>query len=290
VERSDPFGDEGGNERGNDETDALGVPLPPPEARAWRHPSELAAGRPALMPAPPDRTVVVSRLPVALLAGAASALAIAALLGALLPLAGRQQAGRASEEASAALGFPTSTIRVVATLAVASKAPTGVVELVALTSSGERRGYATVVNGALVTTAAAVDGASSVYVRGAQGQHIGAVVVDVSRDGVAVLKPDTVVAAPAAIGAAADLDAGDTVMVMSNGALHAGELQTVGETTRTAAGDKLDFLLRADVSDNTMEGAPLLDTHGSSSGCARMTSMAKWSASRSSWRRRSRVA
>ncbi|MDQ1425843.1 MAG: hypothetical protein QOD72_3341, partial [Acidimicrobiaceae bacterium] len=177
MERSEPFGDEGGNERGNDEADALRLPLPPPETRAWRHPSELAAERPALMPAPRDRAVMASRLPVALLAGAASALAIAALLGALLPLAGRQQAGRASEEASAALGFPTRPIRVVATLAVASTAPTGVVELIAVTSMGERRAYATVVNGALVTTAAAVDGASRVYVRGVRGQHIDAVVV-----------------------------------------------------------------------------------------------------------------
>jgi serine protease Do len=218
------------------------------------------------MPAPVDRPIVGSRLPVALLAGAASALAIAALLGALLPLAGRHQPGRASEEASAALGLPTSTVRVVATLTVATTAPpaapTGVVELVAITPDGERHAYATVVNGALVTTAAAVEDASKVYVQGWRGQHVDATVVEVSRDGVAVLRTDTMVAAPAAMGAAADLDAGDTVMVMTEGTLRPGELQTVGETTQTATGDTLDFLLRADVGGTTMEGAPLLDMHG----------------------------
>jgi S1-C subfamily serine protease len=266
VERSEPFGDEGGNERGDEEPDALRLPLPPPETRDWRHPSELATGLPALLPSSADRPVAGSRLPVALLAGAASALAIAALLGALLPLAGRHQAGRASEEASAALGFPTSTVRVVATLTVATTAPpaapTGVVELVAVTRSGERDAYATVVNGVLVTTAAAVEDAINVYVRGWRGQHINATVLEVSRDGVAVLRTDTMVAAPAAMGAAADLDAGDAVMIVTEGSLQAGELQTVGETTQTATGDTLDFLLRADVDGTTMEGAPLLDMHG----------------------------
>jgi S1-C subfamily serine protease len=267
VERSESFGDEGANERGNDDADAFRLPLPPPETRAWRHPSELAADHPALMPAPADQSIAGSRLPVALLAGAASALAIAALLGALLPLAGRHQVGRASTEASATLGFSTSTVRVVATLTVSTTAPpsepTGVVDLVAVTSTGDRRGYATVVNGALITTAAAIDGATNVYVRGVRGQRIDATVVEVSREGVAVLRTDTMVASPAAIGAAADLDAGDTVMVMSDGTLQSGELQTIGETTQTAAGDTLDFLLRADVDATTMEGAPLLNSHGS---------------------------
>jgi putative serine protease PepD len=265
VERSEPFGDEGANERGDDETDTHRLPFPPPEMRAWRHPSELTGDQPALMPPPPQRLATGSRLPVALLAGAASALAIAALLGALLPLAGRHRPG-AAEEASAALGFPTSTIRVVATLTLSSteaaEAPTGVVELVAVTRTGDRRGYAIVVNGALVTTAAAVEGASSVYVRGAHDQRIDATVVEVSHEGVAVLRPNAVVAAPAAIGSAADLDAGDRVSVIANGKLRGGELETVGETTKMPAGDTLDFLLRADVEGTTAEGAPLLDRHG----------------------------
>ncbi len=154
----------------------------------------------------------------------------------------------------------------VATLTVATTAPpvppTGVVDLVAVTQTGERRGYATVVNGALVTTAAAVEGASNVYVRGWHGQRIDATVVEVSREGVAVLRTDAMVAAPAAMGAAADLDAGDTVMMISDGALRPGELETVGETTQTATGDTLDFLLRADVSGTAMEGTPMLDAHG----------------------------
>lgn len=265
MERSEPFGDEGANERGDDETDTHRLPFPPPEMRAWRHPSELTGDQPALLPPPPQRLSTGSRLPVALLAGAASALAIAALLGALLPLAGRHASG-AAEEASAALGFPTSTIRVVATLTLASSEdaadPTGVVELVAVTRTGDRRGYAIVVNGALVTTAAAVEGASRVYVRGTRDERIDATVVEVASDGVAVLRTDTMVAAPAAVGSAADLRAGDSVMVMSNGKLRAGELEKVGETTKMPAGDTLSFLMRADVNGTTVEGAPLLDRQG----------------------------
>jgi putative serine protease PepD len=266
VERSEPFGDDGADEEGDGESDALGIPIPPPERRAWRHPSELNAGAPELMPASAYRAVSGGRVPVALLAGAASALAIAVLLGTLLPLAGRHQAGGTTEETRPAAGLPTSTMRVVATLTVATTAPptapTGVVDLVAVTRTGERRAYATVVNGALVTTAGAVADASNVYVRSTSGERIDATVVEVSREGVAVLRTDSVVGAPAAIGAAADLDTGDTVAVMSDGTLDTGELESVGTTTRTATGDTVEFLMRADLDGTTMEGAPLLDAHG----------------------------
>jgi S1-C subfamily serine protease len=107
-----------------------------------------------------------------------------------------------------------------------------------------------------------VEDATALYVEGAHDRRIDATVVEVSREGVAVLSTGTMVAAPAALGGAADLDTGDTVMVMTDGKLRASALTTVGETTETVTGATLSFLLRADIDSETAEGAPLLDRHG----------------------------
>jgi S1-C subfamily serine protease len=201
--------------------DAFGFQPPlPPEDRLWRHPSELGPGGASQSLTIVNHPKLAARVwvigSVSALIGSALTVAILLGVGAFDP------------------DSPTAPVEVVPIqvpretgadeLAWAEPILPAVARVDAQTASGVRNGTAVVYrsDGHLLTSADAVEGASTVTVTFADGQAEAADVVGIdSADDVAVLRVDRTDLPTATIGSAASLELGERAVVISPGSIDA---------------------------------------------------------------------
>ena len=234
----------------------------PPEDRVWRHPSELGAtgatpGAAAFAPPPRRAPFSKAKMAVAVVVSATGALLIAGLVSAALRTGG---GGSAVVESSAtSFGFTATSFPAVPGLGRPSD---GVVHLIATTVDGTRMANGVVLDnrGTIVTTTAAVAGATSVVAMLADGSRYAATVLGVDEDaGAAVLSVDTRPLA-AASGWAVTLEPGTVIHTGGDNGVEA-TVAALGANTVGKDGHALSHLVRlsTDADQDAVEGTPLLD-------------------------------
>jgi putative serine protease PepD len=245
------------------------APLPP-EDRLWRHPSELGASGPgaratsgagaplSFSGAPPSR----ARLATAVMVSATGALVVAGLVGMGLRLAGggRATATAVVNQSATAFGFGAATTS--APVDQLSHAPGGVVQVVASAAGQERAGNGVVLDdhGIVATTAAVVEGATSVVAILSDGRRASALVLGIDAEtGTAILsvsdEPDA-----ADTGRATLLRPGAHLEVAAAPRLGA-TVDALGTQAMGRTGAALAHLVRLDLdtTGRVPEGAPVVD-------------------------------
>jgi S1-C subfamily serine protease len=231
----------------------------PPEDRVWRHPSELGGAIPR-QPVPGERAAISrSKLAVAVVVSATGALLVAGIVAVVLHTAGTNKPA-VVESAATSFGFTASTAPDVDGL---TRPSDGVVRLIVMTGGDRRQADGVVLDsrGTIVTTAAAVDGATAIMAMLADGSRYQAIILGVDQDaGAAVL---SVASRPlaAASGWAVTLDPGATVHTSGQDAMKA-DVDALGASAVSRTGHTLSHLLKLTADgdrDAAREGTPLLD-------------------------------
>lgn len=259
-----PFDDELGDD------ESPGSP-PPPEARAWRHPSELgAAGEAAPIqfvtrPTPTSRTWLVALT--SALVGAAVALSAVVVLGGFR--ATRTEPGGIEQQQINLEKNPDSS------LAIAEKVLPAVARIDARGPAGSVNGTAVTFrsNGYLITTADLIDGADAITVTYPDGTTSAGQLVAADRESdVAVVKIDRSGLPVAVIGRpAGKLQLGEPVLAIDSAAggagtpaIPVGQINSLGERIESEDADKALYnMIQTNLRlTSAATGAPLIDTNG----------------------------
>jgi putative serine protease PepD len=252
----------------HDDAFGFGPPLPP-EDRLWRHPSELGPGGAGQSVTLVDRPSVANRVWAVGLT--------CALVGSLLTVGTLAAVGAFDDDAAPApvevvpISVPSQTGP--DELAWADPVLDAVVRVDAQTPTGARSGTAVAYrsDGLLLTTADAVDGASSITITFSDGETRPAEVegVDAAND-VAVVRVDRSDLSTATIGSAASLELGERAIVISSVAgrpegstIGVGLISGLGQRVEEDDGQVMHDMVRTNVRlapDAT--GSPLVDSSG----------------------------
>lgn len=258
VEREEGSDDEGMDPR---------VPVPAPDDRLWRHPSELAAagaGVAEVGPARGSRTL----LGVTVVASvAASALLVTGLLAATVGLGSSLRDRSADVSVSTAASIDPVAFSAGSRLAAGSTGR-GLATVAVVGSAGRRVGAAVVLDdgGRLATAAPLVADASALTVTLDDGtQHQASVAAVDVESGIAVLAIDRTATVPARWSSAAGLRPGDPVQVrlLGGGTALDATVLGLGREAVAATGQTFDHLLALDAPAWSVDaGAPVVDGDG----------------------------
>lgn len=259
-----PFDDELGDD------ESPGSP-PPPEARAWRHPSELgaAAGVAPIQfvtrPASSSKTWLVALT--SALVGAAVALSAVVVLGGFRST--RTEPGGIEQQQINLEKNPDSS------LAIAEKVLPAVARIEARGPAGTVNGTAVTFrsNGYLITTADLLDGAEAITVTYPDGTSSPGQLVAADRESdIAVLKIDRSGLPVAVVGRpAGKLQLGEPVLAIDSAASGAGtpaipvgQINSLGERIESEDADKALYnMIQTNLRlTSAATGAPLIDTNG----------------------------
>lgn len=252
-----PFVDRG--EWGDDEAEPVRPPLPP-EDRLWRHPSELgnggeAAAPAALPPPPPSRR---SRRPVMVVAAVAGVLILGATGASIRAMTDTSPEGAARSTTTAPLSIVKTS-----TEAAPKGGAIGRVSVIAQLASGDRTSGGVVFDQTtIVTTIAAVTGATALFVSLADGRRVLASLLGTDRNaGLAVLGVERTALAPADTHSAVGLRDGDELWM--DGVGEPAHIAALGRHTKSADGSNLHHVMRLeDTGRWAHEGASLVDDDG----------------------------
>lgn len=257
VEREEGPDDEGMDPR---------VPVPAPDDRLWRHPSELAAagtGVAEVGPARGSRTL----LGVTVVASvAASALLVTGLLAATVGL-GSSLRDR-SADVSVSTAASVDPVAFSAGSRLAGSTGRGLATVAVVGSGGRRVGGAVVLDdgGRLATAAPLVADASALTVTLDDGtQHQASVAAVDVESGIAVLAIDRTATVAARWSSAAGLRPGDPVQVrlLGGGTALDATVLGLGREVVAATGQTFDHLLALDAPAWSVDaGAPVVDADG----------------------------
>jgi putative serine protease PepD len=250
--------------------DAFGFQPPlPPEDRLWRHPSELGPGGASQSVTIVNRPKVAGRVWVV---GSAAALVGSALTIAILLGVGAFDSDKKPAPVEV---VPIQVPRETGAdeLAWAEPVMPAVARVDAQTPSGERNGTGVVYrsDGHLLTTADAVQGATTITVTFSDGQAETADVVGIdSADDIAVLHVDRTDLPTATIGSATSLELGERAIVISSVSdrpnaptVGVGLISGLSQRVEESDGDVLHDMVQTNVRlapDAT--GSPLIDSRG----------------------------
>jgi putative serine protease PepD len=264
----------------HDDADDVPVsgPLPSPDDRLWRHPSELGAlGPGAMVTGPqnprsnPRRNSRHSPRQTASVALAGSVLGAAAMLAAVLALGGFDGRGPVTAVEQIQLSQPKDPAPT--ELAIAEKALPAIAQVTVTNASGSSAGTAVVFrnDGHLITTADLLDGAVSLTVELYDGTVLPARVVGVDRGSdLAVLKVDHSKMAVAALAMESDLQLGEPTIAVEclNGKpgspnLSVGLVSALGRRVDASDGSSLHDMIQTNVRLTANgAGSVLLDSRG----------------------------
>jgi putative serine protease PepD len=250
--------------------DAFGFQPPlPPDDRLWRHPSELGPGGASQSVTIVNRPKVATRVWVV---GSVSALLGSALTIAILIGVGAFDTDNSPAPVEV---VPIQVPRETGADELAWSEPVlpAVARVAAQTASGDRDGTGVVYrsDGHLLTTADAVEGATSITVTFSDGQSDSAEVVGIdSADDIAVLHVDRTDLPTATIGSASSLELGERAIVISSVSdrpsaptVGVGLISGLSQRVEEANGEVLHDMVQTNVRlapDAT--GAPLVDSSG----------------------------
>lgn len=252
--------------------DAGFVPPIHPDDRLWRHPSEMAAERrargPASAPEPAPERVVTVGVPRVWTVAAASVLVGVAVTLAVLSVTGTFE-GDTVHTVVEQVAAPASDA--VGDAAVTERVAPALVRLDAVRPTGTATASAVVYrsDGHLLTTADAVDGATSVTVTTPGGEVLAATVVGIDEvTDIAVLHVERDQMATAVIARVAELDAGADAMAVEREpdaggpVVVSGHVSAVGLRIDTTDGGSLHDMIQAALETSPTGGAVLCTSDG----------------------------